>query len=139
MHPLTSPLVDHIANVPLWSNIETAVGLIAGSLPALRQLVVSRRRDATTAGDNTHGFHQGSGAVVTIGGSRALKSKNRKDLKSNFAAITEADQGDWTRLEEGDNSSDKESTVPINGIRKDVTFDLEMQSMRSGRRGPEHP
>lgn len=109
------------------------MGLIAGSLPALRQLIVRRRRDAASA-DKSHGFHQQSGAVVTVGSSRPGKSKG---LKSNFG-ITEADQGDWTRLDEADNGSDKESTVPIRGIRKDVTFDVEMESMRSGNHGARH-
>lgn len=91
-----------------------------------------RRRDTNYPSEESHGFYQEPSGIVTIGGSRATKSKDRKGPNSKFV-ITEADQGDWTRLDEGDNNSDKESTVPIRGIRKDVTFELEMESMRSGR------
>ncbi|KAK2029944.1 hypothetical protein LX32DRAFT_638591 [Colletotrichum zoysiae] len=124
------PLDDfayHIANIPLWSNIETAVGIVAGSLPALRQLVT--RHAATQASSKgtggSSGLHPASAALVTIGGSGAAnKSKGRKGLKSNFD-VDDAEQGDWTRLDE-DTASDKESTVPIRGIRKETTYEVEM-------------
>lgn len=67
----------------------------------------------------------------TIGGSGGEpKSKSRQGLQSNFEADN-TEPGYWTRLEEGDNGSDKESTVPIRGIRKDITFEVEMSSLRN--------
>lgn len=72
---------------------------------------------------------------VTIGGSGGVsKSRDRKGLRSNFEA-DEADQGQWTRLEEGDTGSDKESTVPIRGIRKDISFEVEMSSLHGNKQG----
>ncbi|WQF81604.1 hypothetical protein CDEST_06618 [Colletotrichum destructivum] len=127
-------LVFHIANIPLWSNIETAVGLVAGSLPALRQLFMrdSTKGASTRGTDGSGGLHPASAGLVTIGGSGGTsKSKNRKGLKSNFE-IDEAAKGDWTRLDE-DSVSDKDSTVPIRGIRRDMTFEVEM-SPQSGNK-----
>ncbi|CCF34390.1 hypothetical protein CH063_01132 [Colletotrichum higginsianum] len=127
-------LVFHIANIPLWSNIETAVGLVAGSLPALRQLFMrdSTKAASTRGTDGSGGLHPASAGLVTIGGSGGTsKSKNRKGLKSNFE-IDEAAKGDWTRLDE-DSVSDKDSTVPIRGIRRDMTFEVEM-SPQSGNK-----
>ncbi|KAK1984928.1 hypothetical protein LZ30DRAFT_406463 [Colletotrichum cereale] len=116
----------HIGNIPLWSNIETAVGLVAGSLPALRQLVTRNvsTRGASKGTEGSAGLHPSSAGLVTIGGSGGTsKSKVRKGLKSNFEIDDE--QGNWTRLDE-DTASDKESTVPIRGIRKETTYEVEM-------------
>ncbi|KAH7363287.1 hypothetical protein B0T11DRAFT_329275 [Plectosphaerella cucumerina] len=132
----TEDLAFHIANIPLWSNIETAVGLIAGSLPALRQLVMRRHSSTKATGnsgtDNTRGLNPAASAgLVTIGGSgAAIRSKDRKALKSVYD-IDEAEEGDWTRLDE-DNNSDKESTVPIRGIRKDTTFEMSALPVKGG-------
>ncbi|TKW59391.1 hypothetical protein CTA1_10211 [Colletotrichum tanaceti] len=118
---------DHMVNLPIWSNIETAVGLVAGSLPALRQLFMrdSAKGPSTRGTEGSGGLHPASAGLVTIGGSGGTsKSKIRKGLKSNFE-IDEAAKGDWTRLDE-DSVSDKDSTVPIRGIRRDMTFEVEM-------------
>lgn len=53
-------------------------------------------------------------------------------MRSNFDAV-DSDQGQWTRLEEGDNGSDKESTVPIRGIRRDISFEVEMSSLHHNK------
>ena len=57
-------------------------------------------------------------------------SRDRKGMKSHFDA-DETQMGYWT-LGEGDNSSD---TVPINGIRKDTTFEVEMSSLHGKKHG----
>ncbi|KDN64345.1 hypothetical protein CSUB01_05137 [Colletotrichum sublineola] len=124
------PLDDfayHIANIPLWSNIETAVGLVAGSLPALRQLVTRHNstKGASKGTGGSSGLHPSSAGLVTIGGSGGMnKSKARKGMKSKFE-VDDGEQGDWTRLDE-DTASDKESTVPIRGIRKETTYEVEL-------------
>ncbi|EFQ25390.1 hypothetical protein CGRA01v4_02644 [Colletotrichum graminicola] len=124
------PLDDfayHIGNIPLWSNVETAVGIVAGSLPALRQLVTRHvaSQSATKGTSGSSGLAPSSAALVTIGGSGGTnKSKARKGMKSNFE-VDDAEHGDWTRLDE-DTASDKESTVPIRGIRKETSYAVEM-------------
>lgn len=65
------------------------------------------------------------------------KSRERRSLRSNFEA-DEADRGQWTRLEEWDNGSDKESTVPIRGIRRDISIDVEMSSLHHDKQGSEY-
>ncbi|KAI3551291.1 hypothetical protein CSPX01_01208 [Colletotrichum filicis] len=132
-HPLDD-LAFHIANIPLWSNIETAIGFIAGSLPALRQFFMHRRSPRpTTLGqtDASHGLHPGSVGLVTIGGSGVTsKSKIRKG--TNYED-DEAGQGDWTRLDE-DSVSEKGSTAPVRGIRKDMTFEVSsLPGQKNGR------
>ncbi|KAJ3939227.1 uncharacterized protein N0V96_010673 [Colletotrichum fioriniae] len=124
----------HIANIPLWSNIETAIGFIAGSLPALRQFFMHRRSPRpTTLGqtDVSHGLHPGSVGLVTIGGSGVTsKSKIRKGTNYEDDG---AGQGDWTRLDE-DSVSEKGSTAPVRGIRKDMTFEVSsLPGQKNGR------
>jgi len=139
-HPLIYlGFLVHIGNIPLWSNVETAIGLIAGSAPALRRLFLYHQSPrATTRGTDggSHGLPQGSGSVglVTIGGSVVTSSKNKdhKGLKSNFG---EAEQGNWTRLDE-DTGSDKESTVPIRGIRRNMTFEVETSTLHDHEHEP---
>ncbi|KAJ0310437.1 hypothetical protein COL516b_002239 [Colletotrichum fioriniae] len=132
-HPLDD-LAFHIANIPLWSNIETAIGFIAGSLPALRQFFMHRRSPRpTTLGqtDVSHGLHPGSVGLVTIGGSGVTsKSKIRKGTNYEDDG---AGQGDWTRLDE-DSVSEKGSTAPVRGIRKDMTFEVSsLPGQKNGR------
>lgn len=123
---LTRPsLPDHACNITIWSNVETAVGLIAGSLPALRQMVMRRR----AARAHTYGT-EGSNAFNTAAGMQFDTVKS-KGIKSNFD-IEENQQGYWT-LGEGDTNSD---TVPIRGIRKDTTFEVEMSSLHSNAKAP---
>lgn len=115
-------LADHAANITIWSNVETAVGLIAGSLPALRQLIVSRR-----AVRSTRYATKGNSAAADM----QFDAAHSKGMQSNFD-VEENQQGYWT-LGEGDGHSD---TVPIRGIRKDTTFAVEMESLRSNSQGP---
>ncbi|GKT64677.1 integral membrane protein [Colletotrichum tofieldiae] len=103
-------LAFHIANIPLWSNVETA--LIESYNSRYGRL---RWNPSSVSWTRYHRW---------LGGTSKIKA--RKGLKSNFE-IDEAEQGDWTRLDE-DNVSDKESTVPIRGIRRETTFEVEMSS-----------
>ncbi|UQC90625.1 uncharacterized protein CLUP02_16155 [Colletotrichum lupini] len=118
----------------LSTKIMTAIGFIAGSLPALRQFFMHRRSPRpTTLGqtDASHGLHPGSVGLVTIGGSGVTsKSKIRKG--TNYED-DEAGQGDWTRLDE-DSVSEKGSTAPVRGIRKDMTFEVSsLPGQKNGR------
>jgi hypothetical protein len=92
----------------------------------------STKATANSGTDNTRGLNPvASAGLVTIGGSgAAIRSKDRKALKSVYD-IDEAEEGDWTRLDE-DNNSDKESTVPIRGIRKDTTFEMSALPVKGG-------
>lgn len=120
--------LDHIGNIPLWSNVETAIGLILGSVPALHQFF-GRHRKPKSSTHESDGLHPSLG-LVTIGGTdMAAKSKERKTTKSSNYEADENGQGDWTRLDE-DTASDKESTVPIRGIRKDVSFEMDANKHR---------
>ena len=95
------------------------------------------RRSSDSENGESHGsggYHQGSVGLVTFGGSGGT-SKGRKGLKSEYE-IDEVGQGDWTRIE--DTGSDKESTVPIRGIRKDTTYEVETASMPGNGRGHGH-
>lgn len=120
-------LIDHISNIPLWSNVETAIGLIAGSLPAMRQLIAQHSPSKSAEGTaGSHGLY-GSAGLVTIGGTGAAtssKARDRKGTKSNFT-VNEAEDGEWTRLGD-DGASDKGSDAPMRGIRKEMTYNVEM-------------
>ena len=95
-------------------------------------MVRRRANHAKTYGaDGSNDFYSASGGIRSAGGTS--KSRDRRGMTSNFEA-DETQMGYWT-LGEGDNSSD---TVPINGIRKDTTFEVEMSSLHSKKHSGKH-
>jgi hypothetical protein len=120
---------DHVGNIVLWSNIETAIGLVAGSLPSLRRLVLNHARRTKPSTDNS-GLNSAPLGLVTFGGSTPTgrKSRNRNfrnptDGGVSVATVHAQGNGDWRRLKD---DSDKEESP--NGIRADYTYQVELSS-----------
>ncbi|KAI0891987.1 hypothetical protein F4806DRAFT_289975 [Annulohypoxylon nitens] len=108
-------LIFWLANLVLWSNIENAVGLIAGSVPILQRLIMRRffKRDDSTNTPNSVG-------LVTFG-SAPMKSRNRRvfsnptDIGYTVATVQTVHNPHWERLEEDMN---------FRGIRTDFTYEV---------------
>lgn len=128
----TNNLVAHVANIVLWSNIESAIGLVAGSIPSLRRLIMGRvhKSSAQSSGE----LHQPV-SLVTFGGTPAggkphqRKSRRERTFKTNTdhgvsIATVHARGGDsnnWRRLHD-----DSDKSESIRGIRAEYTYEVEL-------------
>lgn len=135
----------------LLSNIETAIGCVASSVPTIRLFYIRNRRASPSTGAQTPTPQHGSKSLVTFGSTPIshkatgpkLGSKSRgmfrnpTDTGLSYATV-HAKGGDWERLQDGD--SDKgnlleENVGPKKGIRTDYTYSVELsQSPRHGQR-----
>ncbi|KAK8061690.1 hypothetical protein PG994_008056 [Apiospora phragmitis] len=121
----------HVGNIVLWSNVESAIGLVAGSLPSLRRLIMAKVKKPSSQEGASNGYsdnaHKPVG-LVTFGGTGAGVGRSKKgtfrnptDLGHTVATVHAQGDGDWRRLR--DSSSDKES---LRGIRADYTYEVEL-------------
>ncbi|KAK8043383.1 hypothetical protein PG993_005813 [Apiospora rasikravindrae] len=123
----------HVGNIVLWSNVESAIGLVAGSLPSLRRLILAKVKKSSAGESASNGYHHNSAntpvGLVTFGGTPLTGAGGRKkstfrnptDLGHTVATVHAQGDGDWRRLR--DSSSDKES---LHGIRADYTYEVEL-------------
>ncbi|KAI1086592.1 hypothetical protein F5B19DRAFT_501184 [Rostrohypoxylon terebratum] len=108
-------LIFWLANLVLWSNIENAVGLIAGSVPILQRLIMRRffKRDDSAPTPNSVG-------LVTFG-SAPVKSRSRKvfsnptDIGYSVATVQTNHDPHWERLNDD---------ADFRGIRTDSTYEV---------------
>lgn len=84
----------------LWSNIESAIGLIACSMPDLRKLLIQKTQKSAPC--------SGPISLVTIGGGGGVPAPRGKAFRASadqgisfVAAHTPANR-DWTRLQDSD-------------------------------------
>ncbi|KAK7962882.1 uncharacterized protein PG986_003707 [Apiospora aurea] len=107
----------HVGNIVLWSNVESAIGLVAGSLPSLRRLILAKVKKSSSQEAASNGHNNGASTPV------GLKSafRNPADLGNTVTTVHAQGDGDWRRLR--DSSSDKES---LHGIRADYTYEVEL-------------
>ncbi|KAK8074506.1 hypothetical protein PG997_009169 [Apiospora hydei] len=130
-----TPLDDlpyHVGNIVLWSNVESAIGLVAGSLPSLRRLILAKVKKSSSQESASNGYSHGANTpvgLVTFGGTPLTGAGGRKksafrnptDLGNTVTTVHAQGDGDWRRLR--DSSSDKES---LHGIRADYTYEVEL-------------
>lgn len=111
----------------LWSNVESAIGLVAGSLPSLRRLIVSKvhrtsGKDSTLNPQPLGLVTFGNTPVVTGGGrSRNRTYKSNTEGGVTIATVHAHGDGDWKRLRD---DSDREES--LRGIRAEYTYEVEM-------------
>ncbi|KAL7619640.1 hypothetical protein AAE478_010181 [Parahypoxylon ruwenzoriense] len=125
-----------IANIVLCSNVETAIGLIAGSVPILQKLIMRRRRAKSQAQD-TLGQSPNVPGLVTFGNSPMAKStrggkiNNSHNIRAGFRnptdtgfsiAIVQAGEPRWPQ-DCWESLGDESST---RGIRADYTYEVEL-------------
>ncbi|KUI70897.1 hypothetical protein VM1G_05785 [Cytospora mali] len=127
-----TPFISHYwtpsDNLDYWtgyivflSNIESAVGLIASSVPPIRKLF---KRKSTEPSDGVVDHK----SLVTFGSTpvrAAQRFRNPTDQGMSFASVH---AGDWTRLQDRDSDTSREE---INGIRAEYSYDVEMSRLSS--------
>lgn len=124
-HLLTLPLslADNVGYIVLWSIVEGGIGLIAGSLPMLRQLFQRwiGSTDPSALGERRH--------VMTIGGSIPKSSTaSTTPQRHNYtisAANTRWEVGKWEQLDEDESvysqqsrGSHNDSAVELNRVSR---------------------
>ncbi|KAI1103719.1 hypothetical protein F4804DRAFT_218659 [Jackrogersella minutella] len=108
----------------LWSNIENAIGLIAGSVPVLQRLIVRRlKKKGSAATPNTPGLVTFGSAPVRFRSKRVFS--NPTDIGFSVATVHSTHHpGDWQRL--ADDSSSQ-------CIRADYTYEVELSPASESR------
>lgn len=127
----------------LFSNIETAIGCVASSMPTVRLFLIRNRTPNPSGAAKSPTPLNGSKSLVTFGstpldqhkvsGSKSgLKSRNMfrnpTDAGLSFATV-HSKGGDWERLQDGDSDRGnllEEDVGPKRGIRADYTYSVEL-------------
>ncbi|PQE24005.1 Integral membrane protein [Rutstroemia sp. NJR-2017a WRK4] len=137
-HP-TDDLLHYTGYIVLLSNIETGIGCVASSLPALRRLIV--RRNGTTQNSKPASENLNRPSLKTFG-SAPMKSNKPRGMFSNptdqgksFASVHSPNNGDWKRLRDIDSEiseggSEEHIVVkPGNGIGVYQTYEVELTKL----------
>ncbi len=114
----------------LWSNIETAIGLVAGSIPVLQKLIMgyTKKPNCSGGGDVPHIIP----GLVTFGSSPlAAKSRSQRvfhnptDTGFSVASVHASRRShEWERLEDDSSGS---------GIRADFTYEVELSRVQTAK------
>ncbi|KAI0835894.1 hypothetical protein F5Y06DRAFT_305521 [Hypoxylon sp. FL0890] len=104
-----------ISHLVLWSNIEMAIGLTAGSMPVLQKMILSRiKKQSSCSSPNAVD-------LVTFGSSpvkdRRKVFTNPTDVGFSITTVHATRPRDWERLEDECSSQ--------GGIRTDFTYEVE--------------
>ncbi|KAJ4344379.1 uncharacterized protein N0V89_012119 [Didymosphaeria variabile] len=137
----TDNLPFHVGNIVLWSNIETAIGLIAGSLPSLRLLIVRNIKTSKNGNSSGPSLKQNARdrSLVTIGGGGAPLSnnggkrgrgtfKNPTDTGVSVSHVYAHGEGDWERLSDSSSQTRLKhaASETKGGIRADFSYEVEL-------------
>ncbi|KAI0134043.1 hypothetical protein BJ170DRAFT_183014 [Xylariales sp. AK1849] len=139
-HP-TDDLMFWVGHIVLFSNIETAIGCVASSIPTLRiYLMRSRERSQSglqapssnirSPGDSTSLVTFGSRPNDERRGGIRSRGMFRNPTDTGLSLATVHAKGEWERLQDGD--SDKGHSLGENGthgkggIRADYTYTVEL-------------
>lgn len=113
----------------MWSNIETAIGCVASSIPTLRRFIV-RTKSKQDIGSGPQKFNPkglatfGSAPVSGRQGCGVFRSPT--DTGMTYATVHSHGDGDWRRLRDGDSDHSLGLDTPASGIRTDYTFEVEL-------------
>jgi hypothetical protein len=98
--------LDYSANVTIWSNVESGVGIVAASIPPLRRLFHCLRSTIGSSGRSKGNSHSASEHVSGYGkGSRfqhGAKDRNGVQLDSLKFGITSSVSGSAAHRAKGD-------------------------------------
>ncbi|ROW07791.1 hypothetical protein VMCG_03345 [Cytospora schulzeri] len=100
------------------SNIESAVGLIASSVPPMRKLFKGKPAESSSGAHTPD--HK---SLVTFGSAPVRPDKRFRNPTDQGMSFTSVHAGDWTRLHDRDSDTSREN---IAGIRAEYTYDVEM-------------
>lgn len=120
-----TPLVDlnyWTGYIVFLSNIESAVGLIASSVPPMRKLFRGKPAEASSGATPDHK------SLVTFGSAPVRADKKFRNPTDQGMSFTSVHAGDWTRLHDRDSDASRED---IAGIRAEYTYEVEMTRLSS--------
>lgn len=125
---------DYTGFIVLLSNIESAIGLIASSIPTLRKLIIRKARGGSDKG----AVGSGPKSLVTFGSAPVQRKggfRNPTDQGMTFATVHASANRDWTRLRDGDSDTTAEEALVGHGggggggIRAEYTYEVEMSRL----------
>jgi hypothetical protein len=145
----------------LFSNIETAIGCVATSIPTIRLFFMRSSQTPNNSGAKTPTPLNGSKSLVTFGSTPVLNNYNsssgnnkkgagsksrgmfRNPTDTGLSFATVHAKGDWERLQDGD--SDKgnlldenvgpRAPAPERAIRADYTYSVELSKSPKHKAG----
>ncbi|KAI9643601.1 hypothetical protein NHQ30_008223 [Ciborinia camelliae] len=124
----TDNLLYYTGFIVLLSNIETAIGCIASSIPTVFRFFQSNSAQ-TNSGPNPHGAKDlvtfGSAPISGRKNSKSRGFRNPTDTGTTFGTVHAYGDGDWSKLQDGDSDHNLEVINPEHGIRTDYTYQLE--------------
>lgn len=121
--------------IVLLSNIESAIGLITSSVPALRKLkgiLLGSKSTPEPASNKPKSLVTfGSLPVRNNQPASAMRFRNPTDQGVSFSTVH---AGDWTRLGDGDSDADssaRDREANVEGIRAEYSYQVELTSLPS--------
>ncbi|KAM3074798.1 hypothetical protein ACMFMG_008212 [Clarireedia jacksonii] len=152
---IRAPFITHYYNpkddllyytgfIVLLSNIETGIGCVASSLPALRRLIIGR--NGTSQGSKPSSEHLNRPSLKTFGSAPMKSDKprlfsNPTDQGMSFASVHAPNNGDWKRLRDIDSEisegSSEEHIVGAgtgNAIGICHTYEVELTKLPADRK-----
>ncbi|ESZ93441.1 hypothetical protein SBOR_6183 [Sclerotinia borealis F-4128] len=123
----TDNLLYYTGFIVLLSNIETAIGCVASSIPAVGRFL--HRNSKKGASSKPRGPKDivtfGSAPISGRQNSKARVFHNPTDTGTTFATVHAHGDGDWSRLHDG-NSEHSSDLDAAHGIRTDHTYQVEL-------------
>ncbi|TGO34162.1 hypothetical protein BHYA_0210g00190 [Botrytis hyacinthi] len=122
--PTDNPLY-YTGVIVLLSNVETAIGCVASSIPTVGRFFmrISAAKKPASAPKDLVTF--GSAAISARHNTKGRVFRNPTDVGTTFATVHAYGDGDWSRLHDGD--SDHNPHLDTHeGIRADYTYQVEL-------------
>lgn len=118
--------LDWTGYIVLLSNVESAIGLIASSIPSINKFIY---RKTTLAHNPPPSIKPGRKSLVTFG-SAPVRPKgsskrflNPTDQGTSFASVH---TGDWARLHDRDSDTSRDEVA---GIRAEYSYQVELSKI----------
>ncbi|ATZ47520.1 hypothetical protein BCIN_02g07920 [Botrytis cinerea B05.10] len=124
----TDNLLYYTGFIVLLSNIETAIGCVASSIPTVGRFFMrnSAVKKSTSDADGPKDLVTfGSAPISARNNTKGRTFRNPTDTGTTFATVHAHGDGDWSRLHDGDSDHNPDLDNQ-NGIRTDYTYQVEL-------------
>ncbi|TEY78801.1 hypothetical protein BOTCAL_0045g00170 [Botryotinia calthae] len=124
----TDNLLYYTGFIVLLSNIETAIGCVASSIPTVGRFFMrnSAVKKSTSDADGPKDLVTfGSAPISARHNTKGRSFRNPTDTGTTFATVHAHGDGDWSRLHDGDSDHNPDLDNK-NGIRTDYTYQVEL-------------
>lgn len=141
----------YIGYIVLFSNIESGIGCVATSLPAIRRLymrLANKENSVDGSEDATPPKGSAAKTLVTIGGGGSAFNSRARLARGVSLVTVQAkggSDGDWEQFNDGEEdemplspsrAGKKGTSRPLKGIRADYTYSVELEPVRDESPGP---